>query len=312
MLNTKLKLAVLGLKKSLSVEFVMGIRHDLQRSIHQVLKHNRSGSYATQANRHYTLRTFAADLVSIGYGLRDICGIKQKHILAVVKFWQKKRLTNSTIKNRTAVLRFLCNKINKHNIIPSNKELNIGKRNYVPLTNRAIHHPDFSKISNQYVHTSLQLQRVFGLRREESIKIKPHLADKGDKLELLSSWCKGGRGRTVPVRTEEQRYWLDQAKKIAEKFGHSLIPEKKNYLQQRCVYDKQVLRAGLKNLHGLRHAYAQQRYKELTGWDAPINGGPKLKKLTPEQKQIDSQTRIIISEELGHSRASIVCAYLSK
>ena len=33
---------------------------------------------------------------------------------------------------------------------------------------RAIVNPDFSKVENRYVLISLQLQRVFGLRREES------------------------------------------------------------------------------------------------------------------------------------------------
>jgi hypothetical protein len=102
-------------------------------------------------------------------------------------------------------------------------------------------------------------------RREESLKIKPHMADKNHCLELLPTWCKGGRSRIIPIRTDEQRYWLEEAKQIAGKFGNSLIPEKKMYIQQRNIYDKQVLRAGLRNLHGLRHAYVQQRYKELTG-----------------------------------------------
>jgi hypothetical protein len=64
----------------------MGIRHDLQRSIYQVVKHNRSGSYATQANRQYILSSFAIDLVALGYGLRDIHGLKQKHIASVVAY----------------------------------------------------------------------------------------------------------------------------------------------------------------------------------------------------------------------------------
>jgi hypothetical protein len=78
------------------------------------------------------------------------------------------------------------------------------------------------------------------------------------------------------------------------------------------VYDKQVSRAGLKNLHGLRHAYAQKLYKQLTGWEAPINGGPKSRQLTPEQKQIDRQARMILSEELGHSREQITVNYLGR
>jgi len=150
------------------------------------------------------------------------------------------------------------------------------------------------------------------LRREESLKIKPHLADKGNRLELLPTWCKGGRSRIIPIRTEEQRYWLDQAKLIAGNFGNSLIPQNKKYIQQRRIYDRQVAKGGLKNLHGLRHAYAQQRYKELTGWEAPINGGPKSRNLTQEQKQIDYQARMILTEELGHSREQITVNYLGR
>jgi integrase len=49
---------------------------------------------------------------------------------------------------------------------------------------------------------SLRLQRAFGLRREEAIKLQPRWADRGDHLQLKASWTKGGRERTVPIRTE--------------------------------------------------------------------------------------------------------------
>ena len=39
------------------------------------------------------------------------------------------------------------------------------------------------------------------------------------------------------------------------------------------VYEGNTLRAGLSNTHGLRHAYAQNRYEELTGWSCPAVGG---------------------------------------
>jgi hypothetical protein len=290
----------------------MGIRHDLQRTIYQVLKYNRDGSYATQSDRKHILFKFAEDLISRGYALRDIKSLKGKHITAVIKYWQEKGLSTATIKNRTAVLRHLCVRINKMNIIPSNTELCIGKRTYVPASNKALYNPNFSKITNEYIRVSLELQRVFGLRREESIKIKPWRADKGDHLSLQDSWCKGGRGRDIPIRTEEQRYWLNQAKNLVQHTDLSMIPLKKSYIQQRCIYDKQVSRAGLKNLHGLRHAYAQRRYKEFTGWDAPINGGLKSRELSTDQKKIDYQARMILTEELGHSREQITVNYCGR
>ena len=44
-------------------------------------------------------------------------------------------------------------------------------------------------------------QAAFGLRRAESIKIQPAWADRGNALVLRASWCKGGRERSIPMRT---------------------------------------------------------------------------------------------------------------
>jgi len=58
-----------------------------------------------------------------------------------------------------------------------------------------------------------------------------------------------------------------------------------------------------------RHAYVQDRYEKLTGWKAPVAGGPKAKTLTPEQRETDRQARLTISRELGHEREQITAAY---
>jgi integrase len=155
---------------------------------------------------------------------------------------------------------------------------------------------------------SLALQQAFGLRREEAIKFMPGYADQGDHLLLKASWTKGGKERTVPIRTTEQRELLDRAHRLAGR--GSLIPGNRNYVQQLRIYEGQTLRAGLSQLHGLRHAYAQQRYEELTGWKAPAAGGPLSKTLTPEQRDQDREARLTISKELGHEREQITAVYL--
>lgn len=290
----------------------MARKHNLQFSIRQVLAKNRDGSYATRSDRLHILMRFAEDIIKLKFGLNHIQGLKTKHITAVIAYWQQQKLANATLKNRTSALRYLAEKINKPMIVPSNKELHIGARRYVPKENKAIANPDFSRITNPAILVSLHLERLFGLRREEALKIKPFEADKGEYLKLQPSWCKGGRGRIIPIRTAEQRYWLNQAKQLVGVSTHSLIPVDKTYIQHRYVYDKQASRAGLSNLHGLRHAYAQQCYKELTGWEAPINGGHSSRQLTKEQKQADKEARMIIAEELGHSREQITVNYLGR
>ena len=149
-----------------------------------------------------------------------------------------------------------------------------------------------------------------GHRGPECLKFQPRLADKGDHLVLKASWCKGGRERIVPVRTAEQRRVLDQAHQVAGR--GSMIPSERRYIQQLKLYERQTAAAGLHKLHGLRHAYAQARYKELTGWAAPAAGGPSSRDLSPEQKRIDRAARETISRELGHDREQVTAVYLGK
>ena len=91
--------------------------------------------------------------------------------------------------------------------------------------------------------------------------------------------------------------------------NESLIPKEKSFIQQRHYYDKQMQRAGVKNPHG-RHAYAQERYKNLPGWLCPVAGGPLRKDLNLVDRNLDKEARIQISSNLGHCRLEIVTAYI--
>jgi hypothetical protein len=65
-------------------------------------------------------------------------------------------------------------------------------------------------------------------------------------------------------------------------------------------------------MHGLRHAYAEARFLELTGFPAPSAGGPSRSQLTPLQQALDEDARLAISGELGHHREGITAAYLGR
>jgi len=155
---------------------------------------------------------------------------------------------------------------------------------------------------------SLRLQEAFGLRREESIKFQPRYADRIDHIAIKGSWAKGGRDRKVPITTPEQRTVLDEAHRLVG-LG-SLIPANKTYIQQRHVYDGQCKAAGLSNMHGLRHRYAQMRYEVLMGWKAPAAGGPSKAQLSNSQRMSDQHARQQISHELGHERLKVTSIYL--
>lgn len=61
-------------------------------------------------------------------------------------------------------------------------------------------------------------------------------------------------------------------------------------------------------MHGLRPLYAQTRYEELTGWKAPVAGGPTASMLNHGQRMLDHNARY----ELGHERPEITAVHLGR
>ena len=132
----------------------------------------------------------------------------------------------------------------------------------------------------------------------------------GDRLVLKGSWTKGGRPREIPIETQAQRDLLDRAKAFTH--GGSLIPAGSSYIEHLKLYENQTAAAGLEKLHGLRHAYAQERYDTLTGRHAPAAGGKKSGQLSAEEKKLDYEARMQISKELGHGREVVTVVYLGR
>jgi site-specific recombinase XerC len=285
---------------------------DLTYTLRQLCQRNRDGSLATQADRMRSLSLMARQLREAGFRQLRAVSLKGKHVDVLLQRWKAEGLSIGTIKNRMAHLRWWAGKVGKAGILPAdNTQLGIPDRRYVTNFSKArMLGADLERVTDAHVRMSLQLQAAFGLRREESIKFRPGMADQGDRIALQGSWTKGGRERTIPITTPEQRAVLDEAKRLAG--AGSLIPEHKSYIEQRNVYDGQCKRAGLSRLHGLRHRYAQTRYEALTGWQAPAAGGPSTKELTPEQRARDALARQIVSRELGHERAQVTAIYLGR
>lgn len=295
----------------------------------QLVKRNRDGSFSTQAARKKCLVQAMSQLKPLGFRNMVVSSLKPKHIKALVSHWKNQGLKDATMKNRTAHLRWLAEKIGKSNIVPSNDALGIGKRTFSSLDSRAtnVTTDQLDRVKDPHIRMSLELQAEFGLRREESIKFIPDYADRRDYIALKSSWSKGGRPRVIPIRTQSQREALNRAHALAGK--GSLIPSHLRYVDHMRRFESAAKCAGISRTHGLRHLYAQTRYQELTGWKAPAAGGPVNPRgysreerqallqedrafLTSEQRAVDREARLTISEELGHSREEITTTYLGR
>ena len=286
---------------------------DLNYELKKLCQRNNDGSYATRYARERILTMIADQLYEMGFRNMRAASLKPKHVQALVKRWKAEGLSAGTIKNRMTELRWWAEKIAKQNVIAKdNDHYGIAKRQYVTNVSKAreLTAGDLAKVTDPYSQLSLELQAAFGLRREESIKIRPRWADGGDRLFLMDSWTKGGREREIPINTPEQRAVLDAAKAFAG--SGSLIPKKMNYRGQLNRFKDQCAQAGIHHVHGHRHLYAQVRYEQLTGWPCPAKGGLTSKQLTPEQKRIDREARKTITRELGHRRSQVTATYLGR
>ncbi|MEO8104091.1 MAG: phage integrase N-terminal domain-containing protein [Betaproteobacteria bacterium] len=188
---------------------------------------------STQVGRERILTLIANQLRQMGFVNRHEQSLKPRHVEKLVGRWKAEGLSTGTLKNRMTELRWWAEKIGKANVVAkSNDVYGIADRRYVTNVRKArqLTHGDLTKVTDLYTQVSLKLQAAFGLRRKESLMIRPVWADSGDTLVLKDSWTKGDRAREIPIRKEDQRRTLDEAKRFAGK--GSLIPSDMSYVQQ--------------------------------------------------------------------------------
>ena len=199
----------------------------------------------------------------------------------------------------------------------------IQKRSYIPSESKAMadaEHTNAQRAVGDRISALLALQRAFGLRFKESALLNAKAALKEAITKgfiSVKAGTKGGRKRTVPCRHVGITA-LEQAATVQD--SRSLVPDSMTYIKfrQECYAI-----AGEKgfNFHSERHAYAQERYGDITSAPSPIEAGwprkERFKHLAEhlnisetEAREIDKSARQIISIELGHSRVEITNAYL--
>lgn len=295
------------MKTNLEIEDVDALAFDLKN----LCRRCNEGSFATQVNRDDMLQLMARELKAAGFHLPSARSLKPKHVWALVLRWQSLELSDGTIANRLAAVRWWAEKANKASVVLRTNEDYGVRASHGAFTDKArkLDRDKVDKLTDPHVRMSVEAQALFGLRREEAIKFNPSYADKGDRIALKGSWCKGGKAREILITHAKQRDWLNRAHLLCGK--GALIPPERNYVEQLAVYEYQTVKAGLRNNHGLRHGWAQWRYKQLTnGMDAPARGGIDPKTLSGSQRARDLDARRALTRELGHERISVTAVYL--
>lgn len=160
------------------------------------------------------------------------------------------------------------------------------------------------------------LAQATGMRLRETILADlPRLLREAEHLGRINiqDGTKGGRsGASAPrwVAANETVKTALQLARDAAPNGRNLLARDESYalfLQQTVLSARETLHEhGLKGFHELRAAYACERYEQLTGHTAPVNGGHCFR----IHRDLDQQARQQISLELGHNRIDVVSAYI--
>ncbi len=293
-----------------------------QYQIRMIMKENPNGSPDRQKSRHQNLMRCVKQLQDRGYGKRwDVNRLGKREVHRLVHDWRTAGLSHRTIANRMVDLRWLAEKVGRGDMIPGNRSLGISlRRNTLGWgvdKSRELDHGRL-KLLDQRAQLVTELRREFGLRAEEAMKFQHAYATRQPGVvQLLDTWCKGGRAREIPVTTDRQRDLLDRVGRFQEsqpksRHGHrSMIPAHRTFDSYYREYNAARHAAGLPG-HELRHAWAQERFEQISGIPPPLAGGPKHSELAREGQLRWEEAARTVNRELGHGegRQDITGTYI--
>lgn len=289
-------------------EKTMNIYRNLNEQIDKVFRHTRQGSIKTRYRYEDGMNHFAKFLAET-FKKQNLNKIENKHLQAYVEQMQESGYSKSYITTNLSAIRFFVDvrggnskkiSINRElGVLPRTREDRVGS-NKAWNDTEVKRFIEYANNKNEFRYADMvNLSYSHGLRVHEVTRLDK--SQLGDALEkgFLTVKGKGGLIRSIPLSNKELVERLYKETKSGEKVfinkeekTHKVI----NNLQVFIYNHNKEFRNSDKSLtfHGLRHAYAQRRYRELT------------------QKGFnDYSARLKVSRELGHFRVEITDIYLS-
>ncbi len=294
-------------------------------------------SHKTRQARAQFLRRFFACLQSrAGFKtLPDPRNLAQKHIHAIVQVWREDKLKPPTIQTYLSFLRGLAKWTGKPGFVlrPAHYGLELAEYQRHEATEHdkswSAQGVDIDALIEQvcacdpYVGASLRLIRAFGMRKKESVMLRPHACvvpfestglpeeqRQGDLYVWIRQGAKNGRQRFVPLNTPERMTALAQAQRVVSGYdAHLGDPNrdlKRNLRHFGYVLEKFDVTGSKLGItaHGLRHEALIDEFVSLTGHLPPVRGGG------PMPADDEKAARLAVSRLAGHSRPRASRAYL--
>ena len=291
------------------------------------LKANGEGrcSRKTKDERLSFYPLMVAQLWEMGFRIRRLDRLQQKHVAALMKKWADDDIVAGTLHTRLSMMKFVCDRLDKKNVVqhlstylPKERT----RRCTVSTESKAweengvnpLEIIDLARTIDERLAVILALQHFFGLRVKESIELRPGscIVEGGTMIELHEG-TKGGRPRQVAIKTDDQQDVLEWARLVASKgVSKRLRWTDCTWKQaQRRFYHLIGYRLGITralagiSAHCLRHGYAQRRYRQVSGFPSPVQGGA----LGKIDRQTHEDACNTVTRELGHGRRNVTPTY---
>ena len=252
------------------------------------------------------MRRIAHDARNYGIGVTanrkaDIGKWSNADIEKMVNYYKTQGLKDATIINYVSSLRSFLHETGRTNINVSNGEL--GLKREIEYKDKSLSAKgvdineklQYFKEKDANVYVQLKITSIAGLRKEESVHAglalsKGYEIVKNGRLELKGSWCKNGRPRETKLSSEK----IKELKELRDYAMNGNYDTGRNLKQEMNHLGNSIKNAGF-NMHAVRHSVAQERYAEL------VSIGHSEK-----------DSKIAVSNELGHNRDYVTKVYLGK
>ena len=287
-----------------------GIYNALVDQLDKLARHNRQGSFRTKDRYYEAMKRFCRYLAH-EYRLQKLVNVSGKHLVSYVEQMQMAGKAASTIKTDLAGIRFFHDLMDAKYHLPDNDELGIAlERRRFGQVDRTWTPPEFNRLlaaalkEDRYDYIlAFYLARYAGLRIHECFRIDTAIAENALRENAITIKGKGGKVRTVPINDAIAVAFRKQLSRTDR--GHKLLvpddmpTDDAIYRIQKFLLDhrKELQDEGDSRpltFHGLRHAYAAEKYQKL------VDGG--MPALT---------AHLTVSQLLGHERPDVTDIYLA-
>lgn len=268
------------------------------------------------------MQVMVRQLSDLNMALQNLSEFSSRHVHALTRHYERQGLSSSSLQKKNTVLRRFGTWIGKPDMTPRLADMVVdptrAKRSYSALESKAWTSngvdPEevIRRVEAESMVTGLQMriQHAFGLRPCEVVMLKPQTADQGRGL-FVTDGTKGGRARMVPIDSPLKRSLIEKAKVYAATNPRGVLTDRLQPLHKainRYYYIAKKAGVGKNGLgitlHGLRHEFANNVFKEITGVNSPVNGG------RVEDPELLRKAMQETSNQLGHSRLYAGSAYL--